>query len=82
VYVTFKKNEPLEIVSCTGNVSTKDGKLFVHAHAVLADMQGRTVGGHVFYETPIYAGEIYLRELLGTVLERQHDGPTGLYLWK
>jgi predicted DNA-binding protein with PD1-like motif len=45
-------------------------------------MQGRTVGGHVFPETLIYAGEIYIRELLGTVLERQHDGATGLYLWK
>ena len=81
VYVTFKKSEPMEIISCSGNVSLKDGKLFVHAHAVLADMRGNTVGGHVFSETTIYAGEMDLRELLGPQLERQHDAPTGLYLW-
>ena len=82
VYVTFKKDTPLEIISCSGNVSLKDGKPFVHAHAVLSDMNGDTVGGHVFPETTIYAGEIYMRELLGPPLERCHDARTGLYLWQ
>jgi len=82
VYVTFKKEEPLEIVNCTGNVSLKDGKVAVHAHAVLADMNGQTIGGHIFSETIVYAAEIYLRELLGKPLEREYDSITGLSLWK
>lgn len=82
VYVTFKKETPLEVISCSGNVSLRDGKPFVHAHAVLSDMNGDTVGGHIFPETTIYAGEIYVRELLGTPLERRHDAGTGLYLWQ
>jgi predicted DNA-binding protein with PD1-like motif len=82
VYVTFKEEKPLEIVHCTGNVSLKDGKVFVHAHAVLADMNGQTIGGHVFSETVIYAGEIYIQELLGKPLEREYDDTTGLSLWK
>jgi hypothetical protein len=54
----------------------------VHAHAVLADIDGRTIGGHVFSETLVYAGEIYIRELLGKPLEREYDDITGLSLWR
>jgi predicted DNA-binding protein with PD1-like motif len=82
VYVTLKREEPLEIVHCTGNVSLKDGKVAVHAHAVLADMNGQTIGGHIFSETVVYAGEIYIQELLGKPLEREYDEKTGLSLWK
>ncbi|MBW1742521.1 MAG: DNA-binding protein [Deltaproteobacteria bacterium] len=82
VYVTYKKEEPLEIVNCTGNVSLKDGQVAVHAHAVLADMDGQTIGGHVFSDTVIYAGEMYIRELLGTPPEREYDDTTGLPLWQ
>jgi predicted DNA-binding protein with PD1-like motif len=82
VYVTFKREGPLEIVHCTGNVSLKDGKVAVHAHAVLADMNGQTIGGHIFSETVVYAGEIHVQELLGKPLEREYDEKTGLSLWK
>ena len=82
VYVTYKKEEPLEIVNCTGNVSLKDGQVAVHAHAVLADKDGQTIGGHVFSDTVIYAGEMYIRELLGTPPEREYDDTTGLPLWQ
>ena len=81
VYVTFKRKEPLEIVHCTGNVSLKDGKVAVHAHAMLADINGQTVGGHIFSETVVYAGEIYIQELSGKPLEREYDHTTGLPLW-
>ncbi|MDY6952041.1 MAG: DUF296 domain-containing protein, partial [Thermodesulfobacteriota bacterium] len=70
------------IIHCTGNISLKDGKAAVHAHGVFADMQGKTVGGHLFSDTTLYAGEIFVRELLGRPLERAYDGQTGLFLWK
>ena len=82
VYVTYKKMEPLEIVHCTGNISLKDGRISVHAHAVLADINGQTIGGHIFSETVVYAGEIYVQELLGMPLKRKYDDTTGLSLWK
>lgn len=81
VYVTFNKVEPLEIVHCTGNVSLKNGKPAVHAHAVFADINGQTLGGHIFSETIVYAGEIYVQELLGQPLSREYDEDTGLFLW-
>lgn len=37
----------LEISSCTGNVTTKEGQPFVHAHAVFGDEKGTIITGHV-----------------------------------
>ena len=81
VYVTFTQEAPLEIVTCTGNVSLMDGEPVVHAHIVLGDLQGKTIGGHLFSETILYAGEIDLQELTGKPMERAHDDTTGLMLW-
>jgi len=80
-YVSFQKHAPLEIASCTGNISIKDGKPFVHAHAVLSDYEGRTIAGHLFSETPVFAGEFYIREVTGMPFSRKNDPETGLMLW-
>jgi hypothetical protein len=82
VYATFTQEEPLEIVSCTGNVSLLDKDSIVHAHIILGNLEGKTIGGHVFSETIIYAAEIDLQELTGNTLERAYDDTTGLMLWK
>lgn len=82
VYVTFKEEGDLEIVTCTGNISLRDGSPMVHAHIVIGDEQGKTMGGHLFSETIIFAGEIDLRELVGNPLERAPDATTGLMLWE
>jgi uncharacterized protein len=81
VYVTMKETAALEIISCTGNVSLKEGNPFVHAHILLADEQGKPFGGHLFSETLVYAAEICLQELVGRPLERIYDQATGLMLW-
>lgn len=73
--------ESLEICSCLGNVSLKDGKVFVHLHVVLADREGRTMGGHLCPGTVIFAAECRLEELRGRPLERGYDDETGLALW-
>jgi uncharacterized protein len=82
VYVTFKENSPLEIVICAGNVSIKDGNPVVHAHILLGDEQGKTISGHLFSETLLFAGEIEIQELTGNPIERASDTTTGLMLWK
>lgn len=70
-----------EIASCVGNVSVKDGRPFVHAHAVLADENGNTKAGHLL-EGIVFAAEVHLRELKGEKLERKYDEVTGLSLWE
>jgi len=82
VYVTFTREGPLEIVHCGGNISLKNGVPTVHAHAVLADINGGTLGGHIFSQSRVFAGEILVRELVGTPCNRAYDRTTGLYLWK
>jgi len=82
VYVNYKKEEALEIVHCTGNISLREGKAAVHAHGVFADIDGNTMGGHIFSETTVYAGEIYIKELRGRPPERVYDDHTGLFLWE
>jgi len=82
VYVTASKKAPFEILNCTGNISLKEGLPAVHAHIVLADLHGKTTGGHLFSETILFAGEIDLLELSGQPLQRTYDTSTGLMLWK
>jgi hypothetical protein len=82
VYATFTQDGPLEIVSCTGNVSLLDQDPVIHAHVVLGTLEGKTIAGHIFSETILYAGEIDLQELTGIPLERAYDDTTGLMLWK
>ena len=72
--------EPVEIASCSGNVSLLDGESFVHAHAVLAGDPGRVWAGHLVRGS-IFAAELYLQELPGPRLNRTHDPVTDLNLW-
>ena len=82
VYVTAKKEEPLEIAHCTGNITLKDEKPAIHMHAMLSSQDGSVYAGRIFSKTIIFAGEIYIQPLLGSPLEREYDESTGLFLWK
>lgn len=79
-YGEVSLEDPLELASCSGNISLKDGRPFVHAHAVLSDRMGRTWGGHLTSGT-IFAAELCLQELSGLPLKRGPDSITGLNLW-
>jgi predicted DNA-binding protein with PD1-like motif len=74
-------NKKLEICSLTGNISFKDGKIFVHAHIVLADMKAKTYGGHLMPGARVFAAEYFIFETLGKKLHRVKDRSTGLPLW-
>jgi predicted DNA-binding protein with PD1-like motif len=79
-YLTIKLDRPLEIASCLGNLSFKDGKPFLHAHSVLSDAKGKTCAGHLI-TAKVFAAELHFQELLGRKLEREQDQTTGLSLW-
>lgn len=70
-----------EIAGFTGNVSLKDDRPFLHAHATLADADGATVGGHLLRGCEVFAAEVMIREFTGVALVRVHDEETGLALW-
>jgi len=56
--------EPLEILSCTGNVRKENGELKVHAHIIVSDSKFHPYGGHLLEGNRIdRLGELYM---LGT----------------
>ncbi|WP_373531834.1 PPC domain-containing DNA-binding protein [Vampirovibrio sp.] len=86
VYRHHPLNGDYEIVSCTGNISLKDGQPFAHLHIVLSDTSYQTWGGHLWPGTvSVFAAEFVLFELAGETpaetLNRCPDVETGLALW-
>jgi hypothetical protein len=70
-----------EIVGFIGNISLRDDRPFLHAHATFADASGVTVGGHLLKGTEVFAAEVMIREIVGVTLVRNPDEATGLALW-
>lgn len=70
-----------EITGFVGNISLKDDRPFLHAHATFADADGATVGGHLLRGIQVFAAEVMIREMSGVTLTRMHDEETGLSLW-
>jgi uncharacterized protein len=80
-YLEIKREGRFEVISCTGNVTLKQGAPFVHAHALFGDRNGTAFGGHLMSPTIVFAAEMHILELTGQPPERLHDAATGLYLW-
>jgi predicted DNA-binding protein with PD1-like motif len=80
-YVPLASETHHEITGFVGNVSIRDGKPFLHAHATFCDRDGAAVGGHLLHGCEVFAGEATVREMTGVELERTPDEVTGLALW-
>ncbi|MFW5992067.1 MAG: PPC domain-containing DNA-binding protein [Halanaerobiaceae bacterium] len=80
-YIYQQFNQPLEIVSCIGNVSLLEENPMVHAHIALAAKDGTTYGGHLGEGTIVFAAEVYIQEVKGDKLRRKFDSETELTLW-
>lgn len=80
-YLAKKVNKPLEILSCLGNISLKDGQPFIHAHLTVSDKAGRVYGGHLEPGSIIFACECAIMEASGELLNRKFNKLTGLNLW-
>jgi predicted DNA-binding protein with PD1-like motif len=82
-----------EIVSCSGNISLKDGQPFAHLHIVLSGTDYGTLGGHLWPDTvQVFAAEFVVFQLTPDVAQAGTDGSdsalircpdadTGLALW-
>lgn len=80
-YVELESMTHHEIVGFMGNVSLRDDRPFLHAHATFADAEGATVGDHLLRGIEVFAAEVMIRELTGVSLVRTPDPTTGLALW-
>ncbi|BCJ68611.1 PPC domain-containing DNA-binding protein [Polymorphospora rubra] len=70
---TVVLQRPMEILSIQGNVTTLDGKLWAHCHALFSEAGGNVRGGHVFRATIWSQGEVFLQELTDIRIDREYD---------
>jgi predicted DNA-binding protein with PD1-like motif len=80
-YLENRFHEGMEIVSLQGNISLKEGDVFLHCHAVLADREGRCYGGHLLEGNIAFACEFAVTAFDGPPPQRSKDPETGLMLW-
>jgi len=80
-YVENSSDEHHELSAFVGNISMREGRPFLHAHATFSSRVGETVGGHLLPGCKVWVGEVTIREMTGVELERTPDEVTGLALW-
>jgi len=80
-YDTLEIDKPVEVTNLTGNISLKDGAIFCHLHATLADREGKALGGHVSEGCKVFAFEFIVQDLVGDAFHRAPEEETGLTLW-
>ena len=69
-----------EIASCMGNISTMDGKTYLHVHAVIANSaEGEVHGGHLSRGVISLTGEFVIHAIDGEV-DRKYSDEVGLNL--
>jgi hypothetical protein len=70
-----------EITSFTGNISQKDGEVYLHIHASISDETGKVEGGHLSSAVISATFECIVEKTEGNI-ERYFDEEIGLNLWK
>ncbi len=71
----------MEISALSGNVSTMNGKTYLHLHITAAGKDGVTRAGHLQSATVGATAEIFIRKLDGE-LSRVYDEETGLNIFE
>ncbi|MHA1651185.1 MAG: PPC domain-containing DNA-binding protein [Candidatus Helarchaeota archaeon] len=73
-YKTISLEGDFELVSCIGNITQKEGFPLIHAHIVIADVNGHTYGGHLLPGCRIsVTGEVFLIEAKNTLIREIED---------
>jgi predicted DNA-binding protein with PD1-like motif len=80
-YLELGSTEHHESTGCFGNISIRDDRPLLHAHATFASRSGAAVGGHLLRGCEVFAAEVTIREMTGVELIRTPDEVSGLALW-
>lgn len=79
-YLKKSFDEYVELVSCMGNISFKDGEPIVHLHISIGTKDYAIFGGHLFQPSIVsITGEVYIFEI-DIKLNRVEDPQFGLSL--
>ena len=69
-----------ELVSLLGNLTYKEGELFMHSHITFTDINFKAYGGHLFDCEIAVAGEFVIFNGQNKI-SRNYSDETGLFLW-
>jgi predicted DNA-binding protein with PD1-like motif len=78
-YLRIPVTEQVEVLSLLGDVGLDGTRPKLHAHVVLGDRSGRTIGGHLLEATVYPTLEVLITDAPAH-LHRQFDPATGLAL--
>ena len=80
-YVDKTFTEQMEITNLTGNISEKDGDVYLHVHATCSRADYSCVGGHLLSARINGACELLIGNFGDTEAGRKFDEETGLNLY-
>ncbi len=78
-YHIHRLNDQSELLSLTGDIALFGNKPVVHAHAVMADQEGKAVGGHLVEGVVFPTTELFLRTYSKSLIKKT-DPETDLKL--
>ena len=81
-YVDKTFTEQMEITNITGNISEKDGEVYLHVHATCSRADYSCIGGHLLSARINGACELLVDSFGDTTVGRRHDDETGLNLYE
>ncbi len=76
-YAHYRYTGNHEINSVVGNLTTKEGAPYLHAHITCTGCDGTVVGGHLFEGKVSLTAEIFLQIINGSA-ERKFDSTVGI----
>ena len=68
-------NEPMELISLTGTITTQRGRPYAHMHMSVSDLAARCFGGHLTRAVVSVTCEMVIRIIEGTVDRKHHPDP-------
>ena len=80
-YIPQEFTGDYELTSVAGNISRKNGEVYLHLHATLADQNNIAYGGHLTSAMISATFEAVLEKIDGPI-DRQFDQAVGLNLFK
>lgn len=80
-YHSKKLSGDMEITSLVGNISQKDGEVYLHIHINVGDGENNVFGGHLTSAVISATGEIVIDVIEG-IVDREFSEEIGLNLFK
>ena len=81
-YVDKTFAEQMEITNLTGNISRKDGQVYLHLHITASRRDYSCIGGHLLTARINGACELFVESFPEAEIGRRFDEETGLNLYK